>query len=189
MKNKKLVITLASIGAVLLILIISVISTNNNLINKEEAVKTAQSNISINLKRRADLIPNFVKTVRNYSDYEKSAYTEIAEARSAILKSNDVKEQAAASAQLDSAFEVWVNAVTEDYPDFKASEQYRALQDELAGTEGRIKQARTDYNEAVNSYNKAVRRFPSNIVAGMFGFEKMEYIEFNEAFEVPDVNG
>lgn len=189
MKNKKLIITLASVGAVLLILIISIISTNNNLIDKEEAVKTAESNISINLKRRADLIPNFVKTVENYSDYEKSAYTDIVEARTAIKNSNDIKEQAQASAQLEGAFEVWVNAVTEDYPDLKSSEQYVALQDELAGAENRISQARKDYNEAVNAYNKAVRRFPSSIVAGMFGFEKIEYIEFDEAFEVPDVNG
>lgn len=177
MKNKALIITLASIGAVLLILIISVVSSYNGLVNKEEAVKTAQSEISVQLQRRADLIPNFVETVKGYSEYEQSTYTAVTEARSAVLNADGAAEQAAASAQLDSAIDIWVNAVTEAYPDLEASEQYKALQDELAGTENRIAYARKEYNTAAGTYNKSIRRFPGNIVAGMFGFEQVEYFE------------
>lgn len=183
MKNKALIISLASIGAVILILIISVITSYNGLVDKEEAVKTAQSTISVQLQRRADLIPNFVETIKGYSDYEQSTLTAVTEARSAVLNANGAEEQAAASAQLDSAIDVWVNAVTEAYPELKASEQYKGLQDELAGTENRIAYARKEYNNAATSYNKSVRRFPGSIVAGMFGFDQVEYFEANEKAE------
>lgn len=183
MKNKALIISLASIGAVILILIISVITSYNGLVDKEEAVKTAQSTISVQLQRRADLIPNFVETIKGYSDYEQSTLTAVTEARSAVLNANGAEEQAAASAQLDSAIDVWVNAVTEAYPELKASEQYKGLQDELAGTENRIAYARKEYNSAATSYNKSVRRFPGSIVAGMFGFDQVEYFEASEKAE------
>ena len=98
-------------------------------------------------------------------------------------------EQAQASAQLDSAIDIWVNAVTEAYPELKANEQYKALQDELAGTENRIAVARKDYNDAAQVYNKSVRRFPGSIVAGIFGFEQVEYFEADEsANQVPTVD-
>ncbi len=192
MKNKKLIITLSAIGAVLLILIISVITSYNSLVNKEETVNAAQSTIQVQLQRRADLIPNFVNTVKGYTEYEQSTFTAVTEARAAVSKAitnGNASEQAEASAQLDSAIDVWVNAVTEAYPDLEANTQYIALQDELAGTENRIATARIDYNKVVKEYNSSVRRFPTSIIAGMFGFEKAELFEASEyASQVPSVN-
>lgn len=187
--KKGLLITLISIGVVLLILIIMSISSYNGLVDKEEAVKTAQSTISVQLQRRADLIPNFVETVKGYSDYEQSTFTAVTEARSKVAAASGVEEQANASAQLDSAIDIWVNAITEAYPELKANTQYIALQDELAGTENRIAVARKDYNDAANTYNKSIRRFPSNIFAGIFGFEQVEYFEADQsANQVPQVS-
>ena len=189
MKNKGLIITLSVIGVIVIIFAILAISSYNGLVDQEEAVNAKQSTILVQLQRRADLIPNFVETVKGYSDYEQSTYTAVTEARSAVLKANGAEDQAAASAQLDSAIDVWVNAITEAYPELKASEQYRALQDELAGTENRIARARKDYNDAASEYNKSVRRFPKSIFAGMFGFEQVEYFEADEAAnKVPQVS-
>ena len=189
MKNKGLIITLSVIGVIVIIFAILAISSYNGLVDQEEAVNAKQSTISVQLQRRADLIPNFVETVKGYSDYEQSTYTAVTEARSAVMKANGAEDQAAASAQLDSAIDIWVNAITEAYPELKASEQYRALQDELAGTENRIAIARKDYNDAASEYNKSVRRFPKSIFAGMFGFEQVEYFEADEAAnKVPQVS-
>lgn len=189
MKNKGLIITLSVIGVIVIIFAILAISSYNGLVDQEEAVNAKQSTILVQLQRRADLIPNFVETVKGYSDYEQSTYTAVTEARSAVMKANGAEDQAAASAQLDSAIDVWVNAITEAYPELKASEQYRALQDELAGTENRIARARKDYNDAASEYNKSVRRFPKSIFAGMFGFEQVEYFEADEAAnKVPQVS-
>ena len=189
MKNKGLIITLSVIGVIVIIFAILAISSYNGLVDQEEAVNAKQSTISVQLQRRADLIPNFVETVKGYSDYEQSTYTAVTEARSAVMKANGAEDQAAASAQLDSAIDVWVNAITEAYPELKASEQYKALQDELAGTENRIARARKDYNDAASEYNKSVRRFPKSIFAGMFGFEQVEYFEADEAAnKVPQVS-
>lgn len=189
MKNKGLIITLSVIGVIVIIFAILAISSYNGLVDQEEAVNAKQSTISVQLQRRADLIPNFVETVKGYSDYEQSTYTAVTEARSAVMKANGAEDQAAASAQLDSAIDVWVNAITEAYPELKASEQYKALQDELAGTENRIAVARKDYNDAASEYNKSVRRFPKSIFAGMFGFEQVEYFEADEAAnKVPQVS-
>lgn len=189
MKNKGLIITLSVIGVIVIIFAILAISSYNGLVDQEEAVNAKQSTISVQLQRRADLIPNFVETVKGYSDYEQSTYTAVTEARSAVMKANGAEDQAAASAQLDSAIDIWVNAITEAYPELKASEQYRALQDELAGTENRIAIARKDYNDAASEYNRSVRRFPKSIFAGMFGFEQVEYFEADEeANKVPQVS-
>ncbi|MDO4607965.1 MAG: LemA family protein [Clostridia bacterium] len=183
MKKKGLIILIA-VAVVLVVLISSVASSYNGFVDKQETVNKAQSNIEIQLQRRADLIPNFVETVKGYSDYEQSTFTAVTEARSAVTKAvdgGDVAAQAEASAQLDSAIDIWVNAVTEAYPELKADKQYLALQDELAGTENRIAVARKDYNEVVQQYNVSIRKFPSNIIAGIFGFDKAELFEADES--------
>ena len=191
--KKGLIITLAVTGGAIilsiLILVIMGITSYNGFVDGEETLKEKQSTISVQLQRRADLIPNFVETVKGYSDYEQSTFLAVTEARTAVMKANGADEQAAASAQLDSAIDVWVNAITEAYPELKASEQYVALQDELAGTENRIAVARKDYNDAASEYNKSIRKFPKNIFASMFGFEKAEYFEASEsANTVPEVS-
>ena len=189
MKKKGLWITLAVVLVVVIAIVGSFASSYNKFVSMEEKVESASADISVYLQRRADLIPNFVNSVKGYSDYEQETYTAVTEARAAVSKADDVDEQAAALAQLDRAIDVWVNAVTEAYPELKANEQYIALQDELAGSENRIATARKDYNETAREYNNAVRRFPSNIVAALFDFDKAEYFESDDsASKVPTVD-
>ncbi|MBR6902961.1 MAG: LemA family protein [Clostridia bacterium] len=153
------------------------VSSYNRFVSRQEAVNTAKSNVSVQLQRRADLIPNFVATVKGYSDYEQSTLTAVTEARASVGKAQTVSEVEQASSELDRAISVWVNAVTEAYPDLKANANYVALQDELAGTENRIATARKDYNDTAKEYNLKVRSFPSNIIASIFGFDRAELFE------------
>lgn len=188
MKKKGLIIGLAVV-AVLVILVSSVVRSYNGLAVKRESVNNAQAVISTQLQRRADLIPNFVATVKGYSDYEQETYTAVTQARSAVSGAKTAAEQSEAAEQLDRAISVWVNAITEAYPDLKANEQYSALQYELAGTENRISQARKDYNDEVESYNAKIAVFPTNLIAGIFGFERATYFEAQAGTEsVPQVS-
>lgn len=186
---KKGLVALIAVVAVVLVIVISIVSSYNGFVNKQEDVENERSSISTQLQRRADLIPNFVSTVKGYSDYEQETYTAVTQARSAVASADTVSKQQEASEQLDRAISVWVNAVTEAYPDLKANEQYIALTDELAGTENRIATARRDYNKAAKEYNVAIRKFPSNIIASIFGFEKADYFEADESSSnVPQVS-
>lgn len=188
MKKKGIIILLAVI-AVIGIAVGAIAGSYNSLVQLEEQVESAGSAVSVYLQRRADLIPNFVSTVQGYSDYEKETYTAVTEARSAVSGAKTAGEQAEAAEKLDSAISVWVNAVTEAYPELKANENYVALQDELSGSESRIATARKDYNDAAKEYNSAVRRFPKNIIAGLFGFERVDYFEAQSGTEsVPEVS-
>ncbi len=187
--KKKGFIVLAVVAALVVIIIASVAGTYNGFIERQQKVEQARSVISTQLQRRADLIPNFVSTVKGYSDYEQSTFTAVTEARSAVSKASSVGEEAAASDQLNSAISVWVNAVTEAYPELKADKQYTALTDELAGTENRIAKARKDYNEYANEYNVAIKKFPKNIIASIFGFDAVDYFEASEGSDsVPQVS-
>ena len=188
MKKKGLIILIAVL-AVIGVIFGFVMGSYNGLVEQKESVDNAQAQISTQLQRRADLIPNFVATVKGYSDYEQETYTAVTEARAKVSAATTAAEQAEASEQLDTAISVWVNAVTEAYPDLKANEQYSALQYELSGTENRIAVARKDYNEAAKEYNVAVKRFPKNIIAGMFGFSAVDYFENQAGTEsVPQVS-
>ena len=186
---KKGIAILIAVLAVIGIIIGIISGSYNGLVNQQEEVENNHSVISVQLQRRADLIPNFVNTVKGYSDYEQKTYTAVTEARNAVAGAKTAGEQTKAAKQLDSAISVWVNAVTEAYPDLKANENYKALQVELEGSENRIAVARKDYNDAAKAYNSSVRRFPKNIIAGMFGFEKVEYFEAQAGSEsVPQVS-
>lgn len=188
MKKKSLIVIIV-ILAIIGIIIGFIAGSYNGLVEKREQVDNAQATISTQLQRRADLIPNFVSTVKGYSDYEQNTYLAVTEARSAVSGAKTANEQAKANEQLDSAISVWVNAITEAYPELKADKQYNALQDELSGTENRIARARTDYNSSAKSYNVSVKKFPKNIIAGIFGFEKVEYFESQDGAEsVPQVS-
>lgn len=185
---KKGLIVVIVIVAVIAVLIGSLVGTYNGLVSAQGQVEAAQSDIQVQLQRRADLIPNFVATVKGYSDYEQSTYTAVTEARTKVAGANTPGELANAEQQLNGAIDVWVNAVTEAYPDLKANQNYIALQDELAGTENRIAKARSNYNEKATEYNVAIRKFPKNIIASMFGFEKVELFKADEsANNVPQV--
>lgn len=188
MKKKGLIIIIAVV-AVIGIIAGFLVGSYNGLVEKQEAVAEKQSVISVQLQRRADLIPNFVETVKGYTNYEQETLTAVTEARNALAKANGAEEQADAAVELDGAISVWVNAVTEAYPELKANEQYIALQDELAGTENRISHARTQYNEAAKEYNTEIKKFPRSIIAGMFGFDAFEYfLPSVDAEKVPQVS-
>lgn len=186
--KKKTWIILAAVAAVVIIIALSVASSYNGFVDKREEVQNAYSQINTNLQRRADLIPNFVETVKGYSNYEQETFTAVTEARAKLKGADSVEEQAIASEQLDSAISVWVNAVTEAYPELKAVEQYNALTDELSGTENRIAVARKDYNEAVAEYNASIKKFPGVIVASLFDFDEADYFEASaDASKVPEI--
>lgn len=187
--KKKTWIILGAVAAVIIIVVAFIAGTYNSLVTAQMTVEEKQSTIQVDLQRRADLIPNFVASVKGYTDYEQSTLQAVTEARAAVGKAANASEQAAANEQLDSAIDIWVNAVTEAYPELEASAQFRALQDELAGTENRIAVSRKDYNEAVKKYNAGIRRFPKNLFANMFGFEPMPFFEASEGAEqVPTVS-
>ncbi len=188
MKKKGLIIAAVVVAAVIFI-IAAVSGGYNGLISSQSEAEAAFSEISVQLQRRADLIPNFVNTVKGYSDYEQETFTAVTEARSRVSRANDAGELAEADSQLSGAISVWVNAITEAYPELKANQSYIALQDELAGTENRIAQARISYNEAAKEYNVKIRRFPRNILAGIFGFDALDYFEASAGAEnVPQVS-
>ena len=189
MKNGKKV--LIGSGVVVVLILIWFFGTRNSLVSLKEEVEMQQSQIETTLQRRSDLIPNLVATVKGYANHEEKVFTEIAEARSKLagsIKSGDMKSISEANDTLDSALSRLL-AISENYPDLKASEQFIALQDELAGTENRISVARQHYNEKVNTYNTEVQKFPTSIVAGMSGYYPLQYFEADEAAkEVPKVD-
>ena len=187
---KKSTIILISILAVVLIAVLWFVGTRNGLGAMEEEVSLAASQIETQLQRRNDLIPNFVATVKGYAAHEEDVYTAIADARaklSGAMEGGDISEINQANSELDSALSRLL-VVVENYPELKANENFIALQDELAGTENRINKARQDYNEVVATYNKKIKMFPENMIAGMLGLEKAEYFEADEgAKDVPKV--
>lgn len=188
MKNKKLLITLGVIAFVVIILISSIVGSYNGLIEKQTAVDSQFAQVQNVLQRRSDLIPNLVNTVKGYAAHEKEVYTAISEARSALAGAKTVEETGVANAALDSALSRLL-VIVENYPQLKANENFIALQDEIAGSENRIAQERKLYNESVQEYNASIRKFPKNIIAGIFGFEKADFFEANAgAQNVPEVS-
>ena len=170
--------------------------TYNGFVNKEEGVNAAWSNVETQYQRRSDLIPNLVNTVKGYAAHESETLGAVTEARaratSINLSASDLTPERLAAfqqAQADvrSALGRLI-AVAENYPDLKANQNFLELQAQLEGTENRIAVARKDFNAAAQRYNVAVRRFPSNLIAGLFGFEKKPYFEASEgADKAPEV--
>lgn len=180
MKMSKTTITLLAIGAVILVLIGSTLTTYNGLVAKDETSATAWSNLLAQYQRRADLVPNLVATVKGYAKHEESTLEGVVAARakatSLNVSADDLtpeKQQQImeAQGQLSAALGRLL-MISENYPQLKANENFSELQAQLEGTENRITESRRLYNESVKDYNVAVRRFPANIVAGMFGFGK-----------------
>lgn len=185
---KKGTIILISIVVVVVILILSVIGMYNSLVTKSENIEASLSNIDADLQRRVDLIPNLVNTIKGYAAHEEGIFKEITDARSKLAGAGSLSDKAEANDEVSDALSRLL-AIAEDNPEIKADANFRQLADELAGTENRIKTARRDYNDAVRKYNTQIRRFPSSIIAGMFGFEKYDYFEAKEgADEVPNVD-
>ncbi len=159
----------------------------NTLVSQREQVDAAWSEIDNQLQRRNDLIPNLVNTVKGFAAQEKSVLLGVTEARSRVAGAKTPSEKMAASNQLSGAL-ARLLVVVERYPELKSNQNFIRLQDELAGTENRIAVARMRYNEAVRAYNTTVKKFPTNLIAGWFGFETRPYFEVpKESKEVPKV--
>jgi LemA protein len=145
--------------------------TRNDLVTQREAIKGAWADVDNNLQRRADLIPNLVETVKGYAKEETTVFTNIANARSALIGARTPAEKIQANSQVDSALSRLL-VIAENYPQLKANENFLRLQDELTGTENRIAISRRRYNETVQKYNTSIELFPNNIAASLFGFQR-----------------
>ena len=184
------------IVAVLFVCIAGLAGIYNSLVNKEESVSSAWSQVESVYQRRADLIPNLVKTVQGAADFEQETLNAVIEARSkassmtidpnALTEENIAafqKSQGALSSSLNRLM-----VVVERYPDLKATQNFQELQAQLEGTENRINVERQKFNETVKTYNRAIRKFPNNMIAGMFDFEKKAYFQAEEGAEkAPEV--
>lgn len=182
MQNKGLIITL-SIILVILFIIGSFFGTYNKLQILDETVNSSWAQVENQLKRRNDLIPNLVNTVKGYAGHEKSIFVEVADARSRLagaVKNKDVKGVSQANGEFSGALSRLL-AIAENYPQLKANQNFTALQDEIAGTENRLAVARMDYNTSVKTINATIRTFPTNIIARISGIEAREYFEIEES--------
>jgi len=160
----------------------------NSLVQLNESVDSAWAEIDNQLKRRADLIPNLVETVKGYAQQEQTVFIEIAEARSRLAGATTPEEAANANAGLTSALGRLL-AIAEAYPELKSNTNFLQLQDELAGTENRIQVARKRYNDLVRDFNARIKQFPTALIAGFLGFQPRQYFEIGEAErQVPKVD-
>jgi len=179
------------IGIVVFVAILGILtwSSYNNLVTKDQDVQKAFANIEAQYQRRFDLIPNLVNVVQSYAGFERETLTRITELRSQWQTSRSLNERVQTANQFESTLSRLL-LVAENYPDLKASTQFTSLQDSLAETENMIAVSRIRYNDAVRDYNLAVRTFPSNFFAGLFGFSQREFFETlnKEAATAPVVN-
>lgn len=191
MKNRTLWIVLGVVAVV----VVWVVSSYNALVGKQEKVNEAWANVETVYQRRADLIPNLVSTVKGYAAHEQETLQSVTDAR-ANATSISIDPSTATPEQM----EAWMKAqnevgsalgrliaISESYPDLKASQNFLELQTQLEGTENRISTERNKYNERVRGFNVSIRRFPTNLIAGIFGFEKMALFEAEEGANVAPV--
>lgn len=191
MTNKKrqggLSIILAII-AVIVIALIMIVPTYNRLATSKENVNKSYAQVQNVVQRRADLIPNLVNTVKGYTDHESDTLKEVTNARAGVKNAKNPTDLAQANEQLTRAIGD-INVAVEAYPDLKADSQFVQLMDELAGSENRISTERKNYNEAVQSYNTDIKKFPTNIIAKFTGYNEAEYFQASEsAQEAPTVD-
>ena len=183
--------------AVVALIAVFCTTSYNSMVSQDEAVGTAWSNVENQYQRRADLIPNLVNTVKGYANHEKETLEAVIAARAKATQTSinlsDVSSEKMAAFQeaqgeLSSALSRLMVSI-EKYPDLKANQNFQALQAQLEGTENRISVERRKFNDIARDYNTSIRRFPKNIVAGLFGFEKRPYFEAQEGAEkAPEVN-
>jgi LemA protein len=158
--------------------------TYNSLITLRERIREALSSIDVQLKRRTDLIPNLIETVKGYAKHEKEIFENVTKARSAILSAKTPQEKATADNMLEGALKS-IFAVAENYPDLKASENFSRMQEDLTDTENKIAYSRQFYNSNVLEYNSKIKSFPAVIVANQFGFKEEQFFEAKEQDREP----
>lgn len=165
-----------------------IINQRNTLVQLDESVAAAWSEVDNQLQRRSDLIPNLVNTVQGFVDQERGVFADIANARARLAGAGSVRETAAGYEELQGALSRLL-VVVENYPELRSNQNFIRLQDELAGTENRIAVARNRYNDAVRRFNTRIRQFPASMFAARFGLEQREYFEISESARVvPEVN-
>jgi LemA protein len=189
-------ILLAVVGVVMVLVILvaivvggSYVSSKNEMVRKNEAIKQAWSQVDVVMQRRADLIPNLVATVKGYAQQEQKVFGDIANARAGLLNARTPADKIAANGKLDGALGRLL-LIVENYPNLKSNQNFMALQDELAGTENRIAVERRRYNEAIQDYNTYIGLFPNSLYAGWAGFHRNnDYFAASEgAREAPKVD-
>lgn len=201
--KKTAIIAIAVIVVVLVACVSWYVSTRNGLVVLDEGVSQQWSQVEVQYQRRLDLIPNLVETVKGYAEHESSTYENVTRARAGLTDAYNAAREVPASAPADQqaldrfnnaqgelgrAFNIYVNAVREAYPDLKANTQFTDLQTQLEGTENRIATERGRYTDVVKEYNVAVKRFPANLWAGIFGFSaKPQFQAEAEAAKAPQV--
>jgi len=173
----------------IVLVVLYLISNFNSLVKLRNQVKNAWAQIDVQLKRRHDLIPNLIETVKGYMNHERTTLEDITNARSQAVSAKTVPEKATAEAKLTEAIGKF-NLVVENYPNLKANENFLALQEELTSTENKISFSRQSYNDQVLFYNNKIQMFPSNIIAGMFNFKLEDFFQVEDQTEkaVPKVS-
>ena len=162
--------------ALVVLFVLALILIYNGLVRQRNRIDNAWSQIDVQLKRRYDLIPNLVETVKGYAAHERQVFENVTQARANAINAQGPAQQAEAENVLSGALKS-LFAVAEAYPDLKANQNFLSLQEELTSTEDRVAYARQFYNDSVLSYNNRLQTFPRNVIAGMFNFEKREYFE------------
>jgi len=173
-------VVLLVIGGLALLVVGWLVLTYNGLVRLRNGVKNAWAQIDVQLRRRYDLIPNLVETVKGYAAHEKETFENVVKARQAGIDASSIKEQGQAENMITGALRK-LFALSEAYPDLKANTNFLALQEELASTENKIGFARQYYNDAVQTFNTRQQMFPANMVARMMGFEPSDFFELEEA--------
>lgn len=171
---------LAAFAVLGLMVVGAAVAVYNSLVSRQIETKNAWSQIDVQLKRRYDLIPNLVETVKGYAAHERETLEKVVQARNMAMSAKGVAEQAQAENMLTGALKS-LFAVSEAYPDLKANQNFLKLQEELTGTENRIGFARQHYNDSVSAYNELLQRFPSNVVGNMFGFRAADFFTLDPA--------
>lgn len=167
------------LGAIVVFAFVFVMVTYNSLVTLRQRVRNSWAQVDVQLKRRYDLIPNLVNTVKGYATHEKETLESVIKARSSAFEAKSVEEQAGAENMLTGALRQLM-AVSESYPELKADANFRKLQEELTDTEGKIAFSRQFYNDTVMKFNTKIQRFPTNIIAGMFNFHDETYFNLDE---------
>lgn len=171
-------------AGIIVFLVVVFVAIYNRLVNLRNRIDNAWSQIDVQLKRRYDLIPNLIETVKGYAKHEKETFENVTNARAQAVGAGSVGEQAGAENMLTGALRS-LFAVAENYPDLKANQNFLMLQEELSGTESKIAFSRQFYNDTVMTFNTTIQTIPNNIIAGMFGFAERDYFEIDEGSRAP----